>query len=312
MIKRYIISLFFPLCLLSCNIIIGIEFPSDEKLKLSEESRRLSRLNIEPLKILAIGNSWTENATDQLGTILEDLGYKVELSRTYLGSASLMDYANNLNTCDSILIFSTWQNGRWVKNDEKVNLMDVVEMRDWDIVTLQQRSGTACSYTTYQPHLNKLLNYIYSQDIVPLVYYHVTWSYPQKTSPQYFPADTLNTDLMYKAILSTWTNACRKTNNDNVILSAPVIQQCREIQGIDMDLFDAVDGLHLSQGKYAAACAWAATIINTYYDESVRDKNILDCSYYGPYPEDIAKEIQRISFEVVSDVEEYIELDWII
>ena len=275
---------------------------------LSEEYRIPSRHNQVPVKILAIGNSWTENATDDLGRIFDNLGYKVLLTRTYLGDGSLMDYSKNLSTSDSILVFSVWDNGKWVKDDEKICLKDIMLKNEWDIITLQQNSRNSCTYNTYQPYLNKLLNYIYSLDIIPVVYYHVTWSYPVHTVQGRFPSDTLNSSSMYEAVIKTWSKICEKTNISKVILSAPVIQQCREIDGLDIGRFDTEDGLHLFHGKYAAACAWASSIINTYFDPSVRNSDIIDCTYYGPYPEDIAKEIQATAYEVTHNIGKYIDL----
>lgn len=293
--------------LFSCTLYVPLEKPTDEKVALSEEKRLPSRMNQEPLKMLVIGNSWSENSTDDLGLILNDLGYKVDLNRTYLGNASLRDYSNNLTTCDSVLTYSTWQDDKWIKRECKLSLDDVIAMKEWDVITLQQRSKKSVSYTTYQPYLNVLLNKINNLDVVPLVYYHVTWSYPQHTDSNKFPADSMNTDSMCEEIIKTWSRICNETNNDNVILNAPVIQQSRRIEGIDVSQFDTEDGLHLSEGKYAAACAWASTFIQTYYDPSVRVKEIFDCTYYGPYPKEVAKSIQLIAYNVTSNIEDYME-----
>ena len=309
MLKHIRLYLIISSFLSSCNLHVPLYPPTDEILHTSEAKRRPSRMNQEPLKMLVLGNSWSENATDDFGLILQSLGYKIDLNRTYLSNASLRYYSNNLVTCDSILVFSTWLNNEWVNHHCKLNLKDVLKMKDWDVITVQQRSRSSISYSTYQPYLNKLLNEVYRQDIVPLVYYHVTWSYPQYIESDRFPIESMNTHSMYDAILAAWSTACKETKNNNVILSAPVIQQSRAIDGIGVDLFDTEDGLHLLQGKYAAACAWASTFINTYYDPSVRDKDIMECTFYGPYTEEIAKSIQFIAYEVTSNIEGYIEFE---
>ncbi len=301
--------LIFLSFVLSCTLPVQLEKPNDDKLSISEAKRLPSRMNYEPLKILIIGNSWSENSTDDLGLILDNLGYKVDLNRTYLGNASLRDYSNNLATRDSILTYSSWQDDKWIKSECKLCLDDVIDMKEWDVITLQQRSKNSVSYTTYQPYLNILLNKIYSLDVVPLVYYHVTWSYPHKTELNKFPVESMSTESMYDEIIKTWSRICRETNNYNVILSTPVIQQSRRIECINASLFDTEDGLHLFEGKYAAACAWASTFIQTYYDPSVRDKEIFDCTYYGPYSEEVAKSIQMISYNVASNINDYMEFN---
>lgn len=207
------------------------------------------------------------------------------------------------------LIFSIWDNGKWVKEDEKLCLEDIIMKNKWDIITLQQNSRNSCTYNTYHPYLNKLLNYIYSFDTIPIVYYHVTWSYPTHTPQWRFPSDTLNTSSMYEAVIKTWSKICERTNISNVILSAPVIQLCREIDSLDVGGFDTEDGLHLSQGKYVAAGAWASSIINTYFAPSVRNSDIIDCTYYGPYSDEVAKSIQLISYKVANNIEDYMDFN---
>lgn len=173
-------SLFIISSLFLCTLFVPLETPNN-KLVISEEDRLSSRMNQEPLKMLVIGNSWSDNSTDDLGAILNNLGYKIELNRTYWGNASSRDYSNNLVTNDSILTFSTWQDEKWIKNDCKLSLDDVITMKEWDVITLQQKSKNSVSYVTFQPYLNILLNKINNLDVVPLVYYHITWSYPQFT-----------------------------------------------------------------------------------------------------------------------------------
>ena len=309
MFKDFSFLLIISCFLSSCTLYVSLEKPADEKLTLSEDKRLPSRMNQEPLKMLVIGNSWSDNSTDELGVIFNNLGYKIDLNRTSLGNASLRDYAKNLNTCDSILIFSSWQDDEWVNKECKVSLCDALTMKEWDVVTLQQRSKYSTSYTTYQPYLNTLLNKIYSLEVIPVVYYHITWSYPEFTESYLFPTDTMNTDSMYHAILKTWSRVCNETNIYNVILSAPVVQHSRTMEGISASSFDANDGLHLLQGKYAAACAWASTFIQTYYDPSVQNKNIFECTYYGPYSEEIANSIQLKAYEVTNNIDDYIELN---
>jgi hypothetical protein len=48
------------------------------------------------LRILAVGNSWSLNATNYVGNIMDELGYDTKISVCYAGGATLQSYWQNI------------------------------------------------------------------------------------------------------------------------------------------------------------------------------------------------------------------------
>ena len=104
------------------------------------------------LKILAIGNSFSEDAMEYLYNIATHSGFakdKVVLGNLFIGGGTLQQHyensqngtAYNLQKRDgsnSIVTFSR-------------TLQNAVKDEDWDIITLQQASGSSGMADTYEP-----------------------------------------------------------------------------------------------------------------------------------------------------------------
>jgi hypothetical protein len=118
------------------------------------------------MKILAIGNSWTGDAFNYLGVIMDEVlinnDVDIHIGFCYQGSASLQNHYNNLIN-NNTYTFYQWISGSTSWSKSTMNINDVLTLTDWDVVVLQQVSTLADDYTTYQPYLNDCLDIISSR-----------------------------------------------------------------------------------------------------------------------------------------------------
>lgn len=217
--------------------------------------------NMETLKILSIGNSFALDGLKYISELIEASGIDSQNIQIYLvhkGSATLQLYAelSEADTLPSDLYFEQMYgvNEMW----EITSLADIIA-RDWDIVVLQQESSNASNYSTYQPYLNQLVDFIKSTCLNKNVAigWNLVWGVWPITAED--PG------------ISNWERkvaACQQMLKETdyfsfIVPSGTAVQNARAL-GIDNDGHCLTrDNWHLcyGAGRYAAACAWWEAII---------------------------------------------------
>lgn len=264
----------------------------------------------DTLRILAIGNSFSDDGMEHLPALLENLGIKnIELARLFIGGCSLEHHLHcfNTNEADYILYLSKAGENKWVKTTN-VSMQYALDMNEWDIITLQQVSGLSGVYSSYKPYLESLIEVI--KDIQPSakIAWHMTWAYStNSTHPNYWIYGN-NQQKMYNAI-----NWCAQqvlaeySSIIKIIPSGTTIQSLREsiINNPPKDL--TRDGLHLDfgAGRYAAACTWYESLIEPFTHISIMNNTLrLDIGEINvtdnnaPYILQAAKQAVKKPFEV--------------
>ena len=315
--------------LIKRNFVSKLEFDNlvkkteslEESINFSKEGtgiayRVSSKFKLRPLKILAVGNSWTMNATNLLGSILTSLGVKVLIDYSYAGGAPLSSYWSNLSTNDgntASFVHGKWREGSgWdTESDKLYSYKDIFLSDDWDIVTHQQQSGNGGNYKSFQPYLHNILQWEKSNcKVMPLFFMHATWSYPNDNTnegnlvqfEEFYGSDS---DTMYNAILDAYNQAMVDENIVNVMPSAPIVQQVRTLGIGDID---TSDGSHLSEnGQFAVACVWAEMLLRNYFDQSVASDLSIENSTYKPgsLSDENAKTIRTLAKTIVENVKTY-------
>ena len=110
------------------------------------------------LRILAIGNSFSDDGTEYLPALLENLGVEnVEVARLYVGGCTLEKHMKFYDNNEAAYKFYQSKAGEntWVENAEKVTMQYALALGEWDIITMQQASGFSGQYDSYTPHLGR-------------------------------------------------------------------------------------------------------------------------------------------------------------
>lgn len=208
------------------------------------------------IKILSIGNSFSDDATHWLGRILMDMGYSIYLGNLYIGGCSIDRHWENAQSGEKAYDYRVSQLGSW--KSTKQSLEYGLTNKDWDIITIQQVSQDSGRPETFG-NLQNMINYINSKKTNPdaKIYWHMTWAYQQDTTHSGFANYGSNQMNMYNSI----TGAVESTILTNSAFSG-FLPSGTTIQNLRTSyLGDTLtrDGYHLSYGigRYAAALTWA-------------------------------------------------------
>lgn len=115
---------------------------------------------LRKLKILVIGNSYSNDSFMYLPFILKNYGIDIELGIYYRAGGTLKNHVDEWNSANQPLynidtaIQTTWQttSGKTPKT--------AVEFKDWDIIVLQQSSEASVKLETFEPYARNLIQLI--------------------------------------------------------------------------------------------------------------------------------------------------------
>ena len=221
----------------------------------------LSAAQPDTVKVLAIGNSFSEDAVEEhLSELARAEGLNVIICNMYIGGCSIERHVNNLR--GNIADYRYRKIGADGKVTEKwgYTLETVLAEEDWDYVSVQQVSSFSGFPETYVL-LPELVGFV--RDRVPedaVIMFHQTWAYsPDSTHPNFvtYGKDQMK---MYEAIVAAVNQETPKVGISLVIPSGTAIQNARtSFLGNDLTR----DGYHLSRphGRYIAACTWLEAVL---------------------------------------------------
>ena len=212
------------------------------------------------IKILAIGNSFSQDATEYLYGMLKDVGYeKIVLGHIYYGGCDLKTHAGYFETNSAAYTYFTNTTGTWSRTTSfKPHI--ALDSDQWDFVTLQQSSRTSGMPETYDPDMTTMINIVKSHCPSAQLAWHMTWAYQQNSTHTAFANYNNNQMTMYKAIIkATKDKILTNSNFTKVIPNGTAIQNMRtSFVGDNLTR----DGYHLSKdlGRYLAALTFAKAL----------------------------------------------------
>lgn len=233
----------------------------------------------EPLRVLAIGNSFSEDAVEQyLYNLAAEEGLELVIGNAYRGGQGLNSHWNDIQNNTNTFEYRKIVKGSRT-NITKQALSTIITDEPWDIVTFQQVSQDSGRPDTYEPYLSNLIDYLLGLTTNPNVKVgmHQTWAYAQNSTHGGFANYGNNQMTMYNAIVNAVNLAV--ANHDEltfVIPSGTAIQNARtSILGDNLNR----DGYHLDYGigRYIAACTWLEAVTNlsavgkVYHPSSIDD-----------------------------------------
>ena len=217
----------------------------------------LSAKTEKVIKILAIGNSFSEDAVEQnlYDLALAD-GKKVIIGNMYIGGCSLEKHLKNAK--ENIPAYRYRKIGLdGVKvQTTRYTLEKALADEDWDYISFQERSGWSGKYDSWEKSLPELLAYVKSHAPKKTkMVIHQTWAYDQTSDHKAFSKYKNDEWLMYTSIMSAVRDISQLTGIKIIIPSGTAIQNARTTVLKDRITRDGFH-LHLVYGRYIAACAW--------------------------------------------------------
>lgn len=166
------------------------------------------------IRLLTIGNSLSQDATRWLGRLAQAAGHVLEPEECAVGGASLEQHWKR---AEAFARDPADPAGRY---PTRKSLVDALESRPWDVVTIQQVSTLSHDAETFQPYADRLAALVAEHAPTARLWLHETWEYradaPRFTATATKPGEPRSAEEMYRGI-----RAAYRTMAD--ALDAPVI-----------------------------------------------------------------------------------------
>jgi hypothetical protein len=222
----------------------------------------------DTLRVLAIGNSFSEDAVEQyLWELGQEAGVEMIIGNAYRGGWSLAGHWNDARNRAADTEYRKVVDGEKT-NMGKYTLKGIITDEPWDVITLQQVSQESGQPASYEPGLSLMIGYVtaLATDSVRLGF-HQTWAYAQDSEHKGFARYNNNQYMMYQSITTAVKLAMQYHKGDLTfyVPSGTAIQNARtSLLATTKTNDNAVnreltrDGYHLNYtiGRYIVACTW--------------------------------------------------------
>jgi hypothetical protein len=217
------------------------------------------------IKVLAIGNSFSEDAVEQyLYELAAAQGDSLVIGNAYIGACSIEMHLDNLKNSRRKYAYRKVVGG--IKTEEKgVSLQRIILDEPWDIITLQQASLLSGIADTYKnlPTLQRSVKLLATNTNAE-IWWHMTWAYAKSLKNDKFEVYGSDQQRMYTDIVNCVRNEVPKANITQIIPSGIAVRLMRYHKGDKLNR----DGYHLSYtiGRYTVACVWCEMLTGRIVD----------------------------------------------
>ena len=225
------------------------------------------------MKILSIGNSFSQDAQRYLHQIAKKDGFDLATANLYIGGCSLHTHFVNAleNRADYELEFNSHNTG------VKVSIKQVLTSVEWDVVTLQQASHYSPQQKTYFPYIEEVAKYVKTYCPNAKLFIHETWAYEDGSDRLKYHVAYDSSQEMLRDVKSAYTAAATAIQADGIIPCGTAMANAVSMgMPVHRDTFHASYGA----GRYLLALTWYKTLTgkdisnNDFdaFDEPVSDK----------------------------------------
>lgn len=214
------------------------------------------------IKVLIYGNSWAGDAVSYAGPLLDEIlngDAKVHIGFCYQRSSSLQDHYNNADNNSSYEKFFYYNSDNGWVSESSVSFNDALHLENWDIVLLQQVSGSAAIVNSYQPYLSYLIDIISSRANKPVKFGWILArdKFNQSTheqTPIWNNAKTIAQALLNSTLI------------DFVVPTGTATENARTTSLDELGIHLTNDGTHLQDGVpcLVEAYCFVLSILNVY------------------------------------------------
>ena len=258
----------------------------------------------DTLRILAIGNSFSDDGTQWLPDLLEGAGiHNVIVARLFIGGCSLEKHCKEYRKELRDYRYDKSTANKWVTVAKKTGILTGIEDEPWDIITMQERSGFSGDYSHYDPWLGELIAIVRKHCPNPraTVVWHETWAYARSSDHRDFPHYGNNQMIMYRGIKDCVERLKDQYNIPVIIPSGTAVQNARWTPGLEDGKDLTRDGYHLNKGytRYLAACTWFEALIRPVLGKSVKGNPFRMEGTEFEIPASRARRFQKIAARTV-------------
>ena len=234
----------------------------------------------EPVKILAIGNSFSMDATHYLYGIARADGVKLKVVNLYIGGCSLYRHYRNMLSGERAYLMEL--NG--MSSGFYVSMKEALLSDEWDVVTLQQSSPASPHAKTFEPYLTRLSEFVREHAPAAKLYVHQTWAYENDCPRLMNAAKMESAEKMLTLLTENYNAAAERIAADGIIPSGDAMYRYHsEVRGAGLSAFRDTFHANLGVGRYLLGCVWYKTLCgrdpegNTFrdFDVEVTEEEVL-------------------------------------
>lgn len=226
------------------------------------------------MKVLAIGNSFSQDATTYLHQTAAAQGIELTAVNLYIGGCSLETHWKNWE--QGAAAYALQINGQ--STDRVVSIQDMLKEGGWSWIVTQQASHDSGWMDTYEPFLGQLVSELRKNAPgVPLLLQE-TWAYEHGSDHPAFPRYHRDQREMYTRLRASYTAAAQRYGLP-LIPCGDAVQAVRAQPAFDVKKGGRSlcrDGFHMSlgYGRYLLSCVWLKALCgvpvadNAYVPES--------------------------------------------
>ncbi len=208
------------------------------------------------MKILAIGNSFSEDATKYLHQMAKADGVDLKVVNLYIAGCSLETHWNNVLADAKAYEYSI--NGEF--KGRMASIKEVLLEEKWDFITLQQNSGLSGIKESYYPFIRNISNYV--SELAPKAkqVIHETWAYEINSSHAAFPRYNNSQETMFNKLKEAYYSVAKEMDMP-LIPCGDAVQELRKDKAFDYEnggISLCRDGyhMHLIYGRYLTGALW--------------------------------------------------------
>lgn len=232
--------------------------------------------SVKMVKILSIGNSFSQDGHRYFHDIAENLGKEILTYNLYVGGCSFEMHWNYYISDEAKYVFE--KNGKLSngRDDKMISLRKALAFEDWDIITVQQVSQLSGIEESYYPFIKNLLSVVRDACPKAKLYLHQSWAYEYCRKYSLFGQYYNSSPAVMQNAIHQLTQKVAKENALEIIPTGDVVYAAIN----DENVFDSQkggislyrDSLHMSlgYGRYLAALVWCKILL---------DAKIENCTY---------------------------------
>lgn len=220
------------------------------------------------IKVLAIGNSFSQDATHYLSQIAQADGVEMKVMNLYIGGCSLERHWKNVQNDSKDYLLE--ENG--YSTERYVSIKEALDMDEWDYIVTQQASHDSGMIETYEPYLENLCKYLRDEKPKAKLLLQETWAYESDSMHPGFPRYDSCQETMYERLKAAYYEEADK-NDLKLIPCGDVIQSLRKIDPFIYGyggMSICRDGFHMNviYGRYLLAATWYKVITGNNISEN--------------------------------------------
>ena len=209
------------------------------------------------IKLLAIGNSFSEDALTYLREVSLAAGEDIAVHHLVIGGTSLQQHWTNAERNRSTYTFVKKHTESFTQSNKSMSYG--LEYDAYDYVVFQQVSGYSGIAESYEPYLTDLIDYVRGYQPNAQFLFHQTWAYEKDSTHADFPKYGSNQQTMHEAILEAVEQASVAHGLD-LIPCGEAVNKARENARFDIEQGGVSlcrDGYHMADsGRALLALVW--------------------------------------------------------